>query len=205
MRKVFHGLVKAACSPWVGWIGFWGAGGVLVGLGGLVLHISAAPSYLSNAPETCINCHVMTDAYLSWQHSSHAQVAVCNDCHVPQDHFFHQWGFKALDGLRHATVFTFRWEPQVLRLSERAKSVVQANCQRCHQRVLDHLDEVVARGGSGSGERPVLGQERFCWDCHRHTPHERVHSLSGSPDVFRPRLPSPIWWKQKPRIPQEPR
>ena len=92
-----------------------------------------------------MNCHVMTTQYLTWQHSSHARVATCNDCHVPHDNLVHKFAFKAQDGSWHATVFTMRWEPQVIRLSERAKPVVQANCRRCHE----------PRGRRGGGCRPT--------------------------------------------------
>ena len=37
----------------------------------------------------------------------------------------HKFAFKAQDGSWHSTVFTLRWEPQVIRLSERAKPVVR--------------------------------------------------------------------------------
>ena len=57
--------------------------GVAAGVGLFVLHVSRATSYLSDAPETCMNCHVMRTQYLTWQHSSHASVTTCNDCHVP--------------------------------------------------------------------------------------------------------------------------
>ncbi len=172
------------------------------------MHLSRAPSYLSNAPETCINCHVMTDAYLSWQHSSHAHLAGCNDCHVPQDSLLRGYWFKATDGLRHASIFTFRWEPEVIRLSERAKPVVQANCRRCHQNLLEGLclsysGAACSERGAGSLRASAEG-ERFCWDCHRHTPHERVHSLSAAPDVFRPRLPPLRRWNQTPTASERP-
>lgn len=215
MKNAWPALIRWLASPWTCWLAVCGLGGILLGLGLFVLLISRAPSYLSNAPETCINCHVMTDAYLSWQHSAHAQTASCNDCHVPQENLFRSYWFKAEDGLRHAAIFTFRLEPEVIQLSERAKPVVQANCRRCHQRVLELLclsyAEQASTEGSPVGSQaikataippPAKEPERFCWDCHRHTPHDRVHSLSGTPDVFRPRLPLPIRWKQQPTITQ---
>ena len=36
--------------------------GLAAGMGLFVFHISRAASYLSDAPETCMNCHVMTTA-----------------------------------------------------------------------------------------------------------------------------------------------
>jgi cytochrome c nitrite reductase small subunit len=164
--------------------------GIVAGMGFFVFHVSRASSYLSDEPETCMNCHVMTTQYLTWQHSSHARVATCNDCHVPHDNVAHKFAFKAEDGLWHSTVFTMRWEPQVIRLSARAKPVVQANCKRCHGRV---VEEVAASAHGADGDRP-------CWDCHRETPHGTVRSLSAAPTVFQPRLPGVTQINQQPAV-----
>ena len=84
--------------------------GVLVGLAIFTFQMSNAHSYLSDDPETCVNCHVMYPQYSTWFHSSHREVAHCNDCHVPHDNVFHKYYFKAQDGMRHATIFTLRNE-----------------------------------------------------------------------------------------------
>ena len=149
--------------------------GVALGAAGVVARVSNAVSYLSGSPETCMNCHVMTDAYLSWQHGSHAKVAVCIDCHIPHTNPVAALAFKGSDGMKHSYVFTFRLEPQVLRLSRPAVPVVQGNCLRCHGQVMS----MVRLAGVG---------ERRCWDCHDNI-HGAVQSLSASPAVARPRLP----------------
>jgi cytochrome c nitrite reductase small subunit len=92
--------------------------GVLSGLGLLIFQISNASSYLSDNPQACINCHVMTAQYASWHRSSHGRNTVCNDCHVPHTNFLSKYAFKASDGIRHATMFTFRLEPQVIRIKD---------------------------------------------------------------------------------------
>ena len=69
--------------------------GVLAGLLFLVLHLAKATSYLSDKPETCVNCHVMAPQYATWQKGSHGRVTVCNDCHVPQDNFIKKYFFKS--------------------------------------------------------------------------------------------------------------
>jgi len=154
-----------------------------------VTHISRALSYLSDAPETCMNCHVMTTEYVTWQHSSHAEVATCNDCHVPHDSFLAHYGFKAKDGLWHATVFTMRWEPQVIRLSKGAVPVVEGNCRRCHAAVIEDVSL------SAHSDRDLR-----CWDCHREVPHGSARSLSATPGVFQPRLPAATQQSQEPTI-----
>jgi len=42
--------------------------------------------------------------------------------------------FKARDGLRHSFMFTFKLEPQVIRMHEAGRIVVQGNCVRCHEK-----------------------------------------------------------------------
>lgn len=157
--------------------------GVLFGLAFLIFHISNASSYLSDNPQACINCHVMTAQYASWQRSSHARVTVCNDCHVPHDNFIRKYAFKAADGMRHATMFTFRLEPQVIRIKEAGRNVVQENCIRCHYRIINQTYIV-----SVSGEMTEHGGGKLCWDCHRETPHGRVSSLSAFPNAMVPKL-----------------
>jgi cytochrome c nitrite reductase small subunit len=161
--------------------------GIFVGLGSYAFYISRAPSYLSDSPRTCINCHVMTPQYATWNHSAHREVAVCNDCHVPQNNFFSHYFFKAKDGLRHATVFTLHNEPQVIFIKQAGIEVVQANCIRCH----NHIFEAQKKLNSHFSENT----NRYCWECHRETPHGRVNSLSSVPyaRVTLPESPVPEW------------
>ena len=95
--------------------------GMIVGLSLYIIRISNAASYLSDKPETCINCHVMNPQYATWNHSSHRAAANCNDCHVPHNNILNKYYFKAKDGLRHASVFTRRNEPQVILIKEKGK------------------------------------------------------------------------------------
>lgn len=145
-------------------------------MAGLIVIISEAPSYLSDSPQTCMNCHVMKTAYASWQRSGHGKVATCNDCHVPQDKVYRKYLFKGHDGLRHSYAFTFRLEPQSIRIKAAGSRVVQENCERCHWRQVSMMNK-------------VQGDER-CWRCHRDVPHGTVQSLSATPYVRIPRLKS---------------
>ena len=164
--------------------------GIFVGLGCYALYLSKATSYLSDLPQTCVNCHVMAPQYATWSHSSHHEITNCNDCHVPQDNFARHWLFKAKDGLRHATVFTLRHEPQVIFIKEAGRDVVQANCLRCHSQIFE-----LNRKMTGNNNHIA---ERLCWECHRETPHGRVNSLSSVPyaRVPLPESPVPEWIKR---------
>ena len=162
--------------------------GIMAGFIAFLGYISRFHSYLSDDPQTCMNCHVMTSQYASWMHSSHRETATCTDCHVPHDNVFNKYLFKANDGMRHATIFTLRIEPQVIRIRPSAEPVVQANCIRCHDDLF--------HGPPVSGIRLNL-DERKCWDCHREVPHGKERSLSTDPDALvpLPESPVPSWIK----------
>jgi cytochrome c nitrite reductase small subunit len=186
MKKLFHFLLPPENWRFTVII----LSGIFFGILLLVVHISKATSYLSDESETCINCHVMYPHYASWSKSSHSEVASCGDCHVPQDNLLRKYFFKGKDGFMHSTYFTFRWEPQVIKIKNAGIGVVQENCIRCHLDLVDmtQLVEVtrqVAHAGDG----------KLCWDCHRETPHGTVKSLSASPHAIVERLPTvvPSW------------
>lgn len=148
--------------------------GCFVGLGFYTLYLSKAASYLSDDPKACINCHVMTPQYLTWNHSSHREVADCNDCHVPHNNIFNKYYFKAKDGLYHSAVFTLKAEPEVIRAKAPSVRVIQSNCIRCHK------DQVTDAKMHGFVEEHEANRtERLCWECHKEVPHGKVKSLSS--------------------------
>lgn len=154
--------------------------GVMAGMGLLTVRVSEMPSYLSDSPRTCINCHIMTPEYTTWRHSSHATFTNCNDCHVPHDSLARKYAFKAKDGMRHATIFALRREPQVIEAHPASRQVIQANCRRCHARVIADI--------------PSLSNgDRACTDCHS-VPHGDVHSLASTPNMPSPHLPPVTLW-----------
>jgi cytochrome c nitrite reductase small subunit len=162
--------------------------GVVVGLGLYVARVSEAASYMSDDPRACINCHIMFPEYATWKHSSHANVANCNDCHVPHNNILNKYYFKAKDGLRHSTMFTLRLEPQVIQAIPESRKVIQENCIRCHANV---MQDVTPAGHADFS--------RSCVDCHREVPHGRVHSLSSTPNAAVPELSplTPEWIRER--------
>lgn len=149
-------------------------GAIICGLGLFILDFSNASSYLSDDPQACVNCHVMQPQFVTWNHSSHREVADCNACHVPHDNAFNKYTFKAMDGLYHSYVFTTRSEPEVMRARPASVEVIQNNCIRCHQ------DQVTdAKTASYVSNHMTNRTDRTCWECHREVPHGRARSLSS--------------------------
>lgn len=170
-------------------------GGIIAGLGGYTVYMSRAHSYLSDDPSACINCHIMTPYYQSWDHSSHAQWATCNDCHVPQDNMLKGYAFKAKDGLYHAAIFTLRAEPQAIRPRDESYEVIMNNCIRCHT----ELNTEFVNTGMISYCDVKEGKGKACWDCHVNVPHTKISSLSASPNAIVPLPESPVpeWLKER--------
>ncbi|WP_211604730.1 cytochrome c nitrite reductase small subunit [Porphyromonas gingivalis] len=165
--------------------------GVFVGLGAYLVYMSKAYSYLSDDPRVCINCHVMGPYYATWQHSSHAMRATCNDCHVPHNSIFSKYYFKAADGLRHSYVFTMRNEPQRMQAISASQAVIYDNCVRCHTQ----LNQEFVRTGMLTRADIRTEEEKACWDCHRDVPHGGKNSLSATPNgiISYPKSPVPQW------------
>lgn len=169
--------------------------GIICGLGAYIIYMSRAYSYLSDDPSACINCHIMTPFYQSWNHSSHAQWASCNDCHVPHDNVFSKYAFKAKDGLYHAAVFTMNAEPNVIRPREASYEVIMNNCIRCHT----ELNTEFVKTGMIDYADTQKGKGKACWDCHTEVPHTKVSNLSSSPNAIvpLPKSPVPNWLKER--------
>ena len=169
-------------------------GGVFIGLGIYSAYMSRAFSYLSDDPAACVNCHIMSAAYQSWAHSSHARWATCNDCHVPQHSVVAKLAFKAKDGLSHAAAFTFRAEAPAPRPTDASNTVIMSNCIRCHEQ----LNTALVKTGMLTYGDVKNGRGNACWDCHRNVPHTRLSGIASAPNAPTPFPASPVpgWLKK---------
>ncbi|WP_282043628.1 cytochrome c nitrite reductase small subunit [Winogradskyella flava] len=145
---------------------------VFIGMGLFMANEAELTSYLSDDPQACVNCHVMTSVYNSWMHSSHREWANCNDCHVPHNNVFNKYYFKAKDGLYHSYVFTTHTEPDVIHMKEASQEVVQNNCIRCH---VQQVTEAKYTGWLEDHNENRTGRQ--CWSCHKQVPHGKVHGI----------------------------
>lgn len=133
--------------------------GVLGGLGAFTFGYGDGVAYLSNDPAACANCHVMQSHLDSWHRSSHARVAVCNDCHLPHT-FAGKWMTKADNGFFHSLAFTTGTFEEPIRIKPRNRRVTQGACLDCHGDFVDHL-------------RPIEpgGDMVWCVHCHADVGH----------------------------------
>ena len=119
--------------------------GMLGGLGAFTFGYGQGHSYLSNDPKACVNCHVMEEQYDSWQNSSHAHVAVCNDCHLPHN-FVGKWVVKGDNGFFHSLAFTLENFHEPIQIKPRNRRVTQNACIHCHEDLVQSMLPVHAGG-----------------------------------------------------------
>jgi cytochrome c nitrite reductase small subunit len=133
--------------------------GTLGGLGAFTFGYGEGWAYLGNDPASCANCHVMQDHYDSFVHSSHHDVATCNDCHLSH-HPIGKWFTKSDNGFFHSLAFTTGDFPDPIRIKPRNRRVTQAACLHCHADLVHALH--VPDDAATSVE---------CVHCHRDVGH----------------------------------
>ncbi|MGH7286875.1 MAG: cytochrome c nitrite reductase small subunit [Myxococcota bacterium] len=148
----------ARLTPRRVWLWLGAALGVALGLGLFTLAYAKGLSYVSDAPEACVNCHIMREQYDGWLKGSHHAIATCNGCHVPQD-FFGKWTSKALNGFHHSMAFTLQNFREPIQITPRNAAALEANCLRCHG---DFVREIAI---------PHPGQPADCTHCHAGVGH----------------------------------
>jgi cytochrome c nitrite reductase small subunit len=140
--------------------------GVAAGIGGYTFRYAEGLSYFKTDPKACVNCHIMQPEYDAWLKSSHHQVAVCIDCHLPHD-FIPKYLAKAENGWRHGQKFTTQQFVEPIVVQAMGRKILQANCQRCHEqithqmagdsRAAEQLPCTHCHSGVGHGEKAGLG------------------------------------------------
>lgn len=138
--------------------------GMLAGLGFFVFNFGEGFSYFSEDPSTCINCHVMQPHYDSWQKNVHHAFATCNDCHMPADSLVDKMIAKSVNGWNHSKAFTLDNYPEPIRITAYNAEILQANCLRCHQDLVDTI--TFPHAGLGDPKHAVS-----CVSCHQDVGH----------------------------------
>ena len=133
--------------------------GAVFGLAAFLPIVTEAHTYLSEQPETCINCHIMRPFYISQQRSSHRTVS-CPECHIPHENMAKYFANKSRDGMWDAYVYTTFQDEYAIKLHESSKKTIRDNCLRCHERVMSEISLFDK-------------SERFCGECHREVVHSK--------------------------------
>jgi len=124
---------------------------------------SELPAYLGSDPETCANCHVMQDHYDAWMRGPHANVATCNDCHLPHDNVIRQYWVKAEDGVLHAIAFTTGNYPENIVIRDKSLATTNELCLNCHDLVTFPMRYTVG----------TTHEDPQCTHCHSNVGHNK--------------------------------
>jgi cytochrome c nitrite reductase small subunit len=130
--------------------------------GAVTIFLALGPPRLlarSEAPEFCARCHVMEEQYTAWSHAGAHRRLKCVDCHLPNGNPLEHYVWKGIDGMKDVVSFNTGLIPERIELSDHGKSVLQANCIRCHAAAVSQMDT-----------------SRQCWGCHR----QLRHRLTGT-------------------------
>ena len=119
--------------------------GAIIGLGAFTFAYAQGPSYLTNNPEACANCHIMREYYDGWVRSGHNHVAVCNDCHTPHDNILAKYAVKGLNGFRHSYAFTTGAFEEPIRITPFDRSITQHACLSCHGDLVSSISHPESR------------------------------------------------------------
>ncbi|MHB8169932.1 MAG: cytochrome c nitrite reductase small subunit [Thermincolia bacterium] len=131
--------------------------GIILALGLLLLVAGGATAGLkyTEKPGFCVSCHVMEPMQTTWEHSAHGGVVGCNDCHAPADKV-EKILYKAISGTGHMYFNTTGQIPDNIRALEKSRKIIQSNCVRCHSQLVNDTK---------------MGGGKYCFECHRSTPH----------------------------------
>ena len=138
--------------------------GVAFGLGLFTFFYARGFSYLSDDPVACVNCHIMRDQFEGWSHSSHREVATCNDCHTPH-RFPDKWVIKGVNGWNHSVAFTTDNFPEPIRIRGFNARIAQENCVDCHATTVAQMHLFVSP------------EELNCVDCHGNVGHNNAPTM----------------------------
>lgn len=127
---------------------------------GLYLFVYAKGySYLTNNPETCMNCHVMRDQFSTWNKSSHHTIASCQDCHMSGS-ILNKIKIKISNGFWHSWAFTTGRFKEPIRIKEHNMKIVENSCFHCHS-------ELLQSSNIGAHKAKALS----CMQCHQGVGH----------------------------------
>jgi cytochrome c nitrite reductase small subunit len=128
--------------------------GVVVGMA--LMGVLTGGYHYAGSARLCNTCHSMKHEYSEWQLSKHKQFA-CIECHMPDTFIVEKLVYKTRAGMNDLFHEVLRDYPTTIRLSVKAKNIMNGNCLRCHYSTIENTP--MSRGGQN------------CLKCHRNLVH----------------------------------
>jgi len=135
--------------------------GTAIGMVTFAVAYAEVPSYFGSDPTTCTNCHVMQPQYNAWKAGGHANVATCNDCHLPHGSVIAKYIVKAEDGMLHGSKFTLGNYPVNIQIRDSSLATTNGACLYCHEPMVENL--FITMGTDRT--------EKTCTRCHAGVGH----------------------------------
>ncbi|OVE77546.1 cytochrome c nitrite reductase small subunit [bacterium F16] len=146
--------------------------GMCAGVGFYTFGYAKGFSYFGTEPESCVNCHIMTNQYDSWAKSSHHAVATCVDCHLPHD-FVGKYIAKSENGYHHSKAFTLQNFHEPIMIKGKNSRILQHNCVTCHEEMVHDMFR-------GDVSKP---DAISCVHCHASVGHGALPTSIGGRDL----------------------
>jgi cytochrome c nitrite reductase small subunit len=129
-----------------------------------IVFVAYMYEHTSTTQYCATSCHIMKPAGETSFHSVHREEnqVNCRDCHIPQNNIPVALVYKGYSGARDIYKNTFD-PPDVLHTTEWSRKIIQENCIRCHQSVVERIN---------------TSDGKLCFECHRGEPHDK------SPQTF---------------------
>jgi cytochrome c nitrite reductase small subunit len=118
--------------------------GIVLGLGAFTFRYAEGLSYFSSDPQACANCHIMNDAFASWEKGPHHARARCVDCHLPHA-LVPKLLAKTSNGYHHSKGFTFQDFHEPIRIKPGNAEILQQSCLRCHGELVHDVLQAAGR------------------------------------------------------------
>jgi len=131
-------------------------------LGVVLLGASAYVIKATDKRQFCAQCHSMMPSAVTQKVSTHVNLE-CNECHLPQN-VLYRYPYKAYIGMYDIFAENFKDVELPIMADTLMKDVINENCKACHT--------------ATNMEVATMESKRYCTDCHRNVPHQRMQPIS---------------------------
>ena len=117
---------------------------VWIAIGGLAVYVFVMFGPLAveeriSKPSFCVTCHNMKPEYDAFNRGPHGNLDSCNACHLPNNNPVSHQFWDAVFGMKDLIGFNtgnYPQQPNNIEATDISQRMIQANCPRCHGKVI---------------------------------------------------------------------